>query len=85
MPDFPLFIWTVLGVCAFAGLLGSGYLVASLIRNETSVHDLKRRVAELQWEVAERAREQREREILDDQVMVVDEDVPVGATMKKAA
>lgn len=66
VPDFPLAIWTILAAVAFAGLLSCFHLIASLTRNEVSVHELKLRVAELQWEVAERVKAMREKEMFVD-------------------
>ncbi len=73
VPDFSFTIWTILCLIAFGGILAAFHLVTCLTRNETALHDLKRRVAVLQLEVAERAKDQRERE------MFIDEATPVAA------
>ncbi|MCC6425275.1 MAG: hypothetical protein IT435_00510 [Phycisphaerales bacterium] len=75
MLEHSLITWMVVGLIAFGGALGFLHLIASLVRNETHVHDLKIRVAHLQWEVMERARIAEENKIFVD----VDEEVVESA------
>ncbi|HLO40587.1 MAG TPA: hypothetical protein VK176_06150 [Phycisphaerales bacterium] len=85
MPEFSTTIWAILGVVAFAGVLSALHLIACLTRNETSLHDLKRRVAVLQWEVAERVKDQREREMFIDEAMDGGAHSPAPAPKAKPA
>lgn len=62
MADHPVIILTVLGGLAAGGVIAVMHVVCSRIRHDVSMHELRRRVTELQSEVANRERDQKERE-----------------------
>lgn len=84
VPDFSSTIWMILALIAFGGILASLHLVTCLTRNETALHDLKRRVAVLQLEVAERAKDQREREMFIDEAAPPPQSAPPAPAHGKA-
>ncbi len=84
MPDHSLTVWILLILICGGATLGFLHLIASLVRNEIYVHDLKVKVAELQWMVVEKTKAQRENAMFADlDVEPVPEQAPRPA--RKAA